>query len=76
MLGQEIFPPPSLGQRARERVRGVLWEGGAVAALDDLLVDGAGWELGYPRALNDAGQIAGMGRYRGQERPFLLTPVA
>jgi len=76
VLGVETLPPPHTGERAYARARVVLWEGGAVAALDDLLVDGAGWELVQPRALNDAGQIAGMGRFRGQERAFLLTPVA
>lgn len=76
VLGYEMFRLPPLGRGPREHWRGVIWEDGAVAALDALLVDGADWELGHPQALNDTGQIVGMGDFRGQSRAFLLTPVA
>jgi probable HAF family extracellular repeat protein len=32
------------------------------------------WQLRMALAINDAGQIAGEGLHKGQERGFLLTP--
>lgn len=40
------------------------------------LVNGAGWQLCYAIAINDAGQIAGTGIVNGQEHAFLLTPAS
>jgi len=36
---------------------------------------GAGWTLVEARAINDAGQIVGVGTYGGQARAFLLNPA-
>jgi probable HAF family extracellular repeat protein len=36
---------------------------------------GAGWTLIEARAINDAGQIVGIGRFGGADRAFLLNPV-
>ncbi len=58
------------------RERAFLWRAGAMFALLDLVAEPADWELVWPRAINDAGQIAGTGVYRGQRQAFLLTPVA
>lgn len=43
--------------------------------LNDLLVNGAGWELIEAADINDVGQIVGQGRINGAEHGFLLTPV-
>jgi probable HAF family extracellular repeat protein len=44
--------------------------------LNTLIPPGTGWTLGYARAINDAGQIAGYGRVaNGDFDAFLLTPV-
>ncbi len=37
---------------------------------------GAGWTLVEARAINDSGQIAGIGLYNGARHAFLLSPVA
>jgi probable HAF family extracellular repeat protein len=50
---------------------------------DDTLIDlnglvddsGIGWTLIEARAINDAGQIAGVGMFEGVRRTFLLTPL-
>jgi probable HAF family extracellular repeat protein len=42
------------------------------AQLDDT---GAGWTLIEARAINDNGQIAGVGLYQGESRAFLLSPA-
>ncbi len=50
--------------------------GGEMIDLNALLASsGAGWELLEAYGINDAGQIVGEGRFGGQIRGFLLTPV-
>ena len=51
---------------------------GIMRDLNDLIPPDSGWVLLHALAINDAGQIAGMGRITGKEglRGFLLTPVA
>jgi probable HAF family extracellular repeat protein len=46
--------------------------GGAMVDLNDR-VSAPGWTLQYARAVNDAGQITGIGRLNGRGRAFLLT---
>jgi probable HAF family extracellular repeat protein len=53
-----------------------LWERGVLTDLNALLPAGSGWVLQQAAAINAAGQIAGMGTLNGQQRGFLLTPVA
>ena len=36
---------------------------------------GAGWELTEARAINDSGQIVGVGRFEGVNHAFLLSPL-
>ena len=53
-----------------------LHDGTARHDLHDLLDgSGAGWRLGTPLDINDAGQIVGFGIRNGVERGYLLTPV-
>ena len=42
--------------------------------LNDMLPAGSGWELEIARAINASGRIVGTGRYKGQQRAFLMTP--
>ncbi len=44
----------------------------------NLLLDatGVGWTLVEARAINDSGQIAGIGTYNGGRHTFLLTPLS
>jgi hypothetical protein len=53
----------------------VLWENGRAHDLNSLIPPLSGWHLGRALAVNDRGQIAGTGEFRGEIRAFLLTPV-
>ncbi len=49
---------------------------GGMQDLNNLIPQNTGWTLEFAFAINDAGQIAGDGALNGQERGFLLTPIA
>jgi probable HAF family extracellular repeat protein len=53
-----------------------VWSGGTMSDLNDLIPAASGWTLSGARAINSAGQITGSGVFGGQERAYLLTPVA
>lgn len=53
----------------------VLWEGGNMHVLNDLVNNLGGWNLTNAMGINNIGQITGSGYFNGQERAFLLTPV-
>ena len=52
----------------------VLWDGDRVIDLNTLIPAGSGWQLYRAAAINDRGEIAGVGNHDGQIRAFLLTP--
>ena len=54
--------------------RALLWRGGRTVDLNRVLPPNSGWTLEEARAINSRGQIAGMGRFHGAPRAFLLTP--
>jgi probable HAF family extracellular repeat protein len=58
-----------------ETSRAFLYTDGALLDLNSLLPPGSGWTLLEARAINDMGQIVGVGVLGGFERPFLMTPV-
>ncbi len=60
---------------ASSSYRAFLYTNGALYDLSKLLVNGTGWQLSYPNAINDARQIAGTGIFQGQQHAFLLTPA-
>lgn len=51
----------------------VILRGATVEPLDGVIGD-ASWEFIDARAINDRGQIAGVGRHGGVQRAFLITP--
>jgi probable HAF family extracellular repeat protein len=53
--------------------RAVLWRRGAIHDLNRFVADGSGWVLTSATAVNDRGQIAGVGLHNGQRRAFLLS---
>jgi probable HAF family extracellular repeat protein len=54
----------------------VVYTGGELQDLNDLLVGGHGWDrLTAAYAVNSAGQIVGYGQIGGEYRAFLLTPA-
>jgi probable HAF family extracellular repeat protein len=48
--------------------------GGAVD-LNGQIPSGSGWRLGVATAINDSGQIVGVGRHNGHQHAFLLEPT-
>ena len=53
-----------------------LYANGTMYNLGQLIPATSGWQLVWATQINNAGQIVGTGIYQGQERAFLLTPVA
>jgi probable HAF family extracellular repeat protein len=54
-----------------------VWRGGAMEDLNTLLdASGSGWSLTEARAVNEVGQITGVGLLSGVSHGFLLTPVS
>ncbi len=72
-----LFYPPGSNYHA------FLYTGGKMYDLSKQLVNGAGWQLSFATAINNAGQIVGTGLFEGAggagsgtvQRAFLLTPV-
>lgn len=57
--------------------RALLWRGGQIIDLSLLPeVQAAGWVLDSASGINNAGQITGFGWHHGQQRGFVLSPVA
>jgi len=52
-----------------------LYDNGVLIDLNSLIPANSGWELLSALAINDAGQIAGTGLYRGQSHAFRLDPA-
>jgi probable HAF family extracellular repeat protein len=48
---------------------------GAGVDLNSQIPAGSGWRLGVATAINDAGEIVGVGRHNGIQRAFLLEPT-
>lgn len=55
--------------------RACMWRNGVLTDLNTLLPAGSGWTLLSADAVNDQGQIVGIGIYNGQYSGFLLAPV-
>ncbi len=55
--------------------RATLWQNSQPTDLNAVLPAHSGWTLTEARAINDHGQIAGLGLFQGHPRAFLLTPA-
>lgn len=53
----------------------VVWQDGAMIDLNSLLPAASGWVLQRASAVNDVGQIVGVGTYNGQTTTFLFSPT-
>ena len=52
----------------------MIWVNGKATDLNTLLPANSGWDLLSANDINDDGQIVGIGRYKGTEEAYLLTP--
>jgi len=48
---------------------------GTAVDLNSQIPSGSGWRLGIAAAINDSGEIAGVGRHNGLQHAFLLEPT-
>jgi len=55
--------------------RAFVWRDGTMRNLNNLLLPNSGWELNSVVGINNKGQIIGTGKFNGQNRAFILTPV-
>jgi probable HAF family extracellular repeat protein len=59
------------------RYRATIWNNGVINDLNSLVDPALGWSLRVANAINDKGQVVGIGfNPTGQSRAFLLTPTA
>lgn len=75
-LGWSAFSPDgSFNTLGPEKL--VIWRDGGVFDLQSVLdpVTGAGWTISTASAINNVGQIVGLGVHNGQNRAYLLTPI-
>jgi probable HAF family extracellular repeat protein len=52
-----------------------MWRNGQIFNLNNLLQPNSGWQLRSATGINNNGQIVGIGKFNGQTKGFLLTPV-
>jgi probable HAF family extracellular repeat protein len=64
-----------ISEGASERYLAFLYTDGVMYDLNDLIPPRSGWILSTVQAMNDRGQIVGVGYLHGEERAFLLTPA-
>jgi len=63
------------GSGVNERVfHAFLWQDGKMTDLNDQIPKDTGWDLRLAQGINERGQIVGIGRHKGQQHGFLLTP--
>ena len=84
-LGDEDAPSTALDINVREQVvgssevvdgklRAFLWQKGKMYDLNTGLAPGSGWVLLVASRINDQGEIAGRGSYKGSIHAFILHP--
>lgn len=69
IVGHALVPD----QDGEEERHAFLWENGKMFDLNELMPANDDWILEEANAINDQGQIAGRGLYRGVDRAFLLS---
>ena len=68
----ELPPPPTPGPPDQHAF---VYSGGLMQDLNRLIPAGSGWVLREASAINDSGQIVGVGDYNGVPRAFRLDPI-
>jgi probable HAF family extracellular repeat protein len=75
--GSEAVAINRLGEViGRSGVDPVLWQGGQVYNLNDLIPNGSGWILNYATGLSDSGEIVGEGALNGVPEAYALIPTS
>ena len=75
LSGKLISESAGVQSSVISQLRAVIWIGGTLFDLNDLIDPTAGWTLLEAVEVNSSGQIAGTGIHDGQRKAFLLTPV-
>lgn len=63
------------GRTSTDNLAAVYHPGTGWVDLNSAVTNAAGWSLAFAQSINEAGQIAGVGRRDGVPSAFLLTPV-
>jgi len=74
-LGRSAYDVPGTWNVGPSQL--VLWRDGGVFPLQQVLepVSGAGWTITTASAINNAGQIVGLGVHNGLNRAYVMTPI-
>lgn len=70
IVGRALISVPTLGENGA-----FLYEDGEMKNLNELIACDSGWTLTEARAINDSGQIVGVGTVDGEVRAFRLDPT-
>ncbi|MCS7069441.1 MAG: hypothetical protein NZN28_12555 [Meiothermus sp.] len=62
-------------ENSSNTTRAFIWRNGQMSDLNSMIDSALGWVLTEATDINNQGQIVGYGRFNGQTRAFLLTPV-
>lgn len=71
----QVVGTGSVTVNGTNELRAFLWEKGRLTPLTALIDPKSGWTLEQARAINNKGQICGVGKLNGRKRAFLLTPA-
>lgn len=74
--GQEVGSAHAINDHGQivGRMPAFLWEKDTRFDLNSLIPPNSGWVLDQAKDINNRGKIVGTGKYKGELRPFLLTP--
>ena len=70
----QVVGTGSVTDAGKNELRAFLWEAGRLTNLNALIDPASGWVLEDARALNNKGQICGVGLLNGKRRAFLASP--
>lgn len=73
---RQVVGTANVTDEGAKEMRAFLWEQGRLQNLNTLIQPDSGWVLEEARAINNRGEICGVGRLRGERRAFLLKPAA
>ena len=76
MIAGETFDPVGAHHPVQFFIpHAFLISNGTAVDVNSQIPSGSGWRLGVATAINDAGEIAGVGRHDGRQHAFLPEPT-